>query len=330
MSTPARDLPPHAGRDVPPHTSRAPRAAKPSASRTLQEQKLSTPPPPNQKKDERELRKPRNEEIKHPVVRLVNPDTGALEPAAPLRDILARMNQKTHFLELVTKEPEPIVKLHDRKLLYDREKTKKRVQASKKPPEEKEVQLTWGVGSADMEFKLRKVRADLEDGHRVNLIFAPKKGQTLPSPAQQEKMVGEALAFLEDVGKEYKERTVHKQAVAVFLDPLRRKKLLELKWVYSDGDSWEGLKSVDSALRNGERVEAVFILPPPPKKEKNKGPDDVARVDPALVEERVERTLKKLTEIGREWKPRDVRKGMITAHLEGVSPSSQTPENTAT
>lgn len=261
----------------------------------------------------------------------MNPETGALNPPASLRVILAGMNPKTHFLELMTTEPEPIVKMHDRKLLYDREKTKKRVHASKKPPEEKEVQLTWGVGAADMEFKLRKVRADLADGHRVNLVFAPKKGQVLPSPAQQEKMIAEALAFLEEVGKEHKERTVHKQAVAVFLESLRRKRTVDLKWVDSDGASWEGLKSIESALRGGERVEAVFILPPPPKKEKNKTPDELYAdrgVDPALVQEKVERTLQSLAEVGREWKPRDTRKGIIVAHLEPPPPPA--PEETST
>ncbi len=304
--------------------------AQPSKSRALQEQKISTPPPPDEKKGAREKRKPRNEEIKNPVVRLVNPETGALDPPASLRVILARMNPKTHFLELVTTEPEPIVRLHDRKLLYDREKTKKRVHASKKAPEEKEVQLTWGVGAADMEFKLRKVRADLADGHRVSLIFAPKKGQVLPGPVQQEKMIADALAFLGEVGREHKERTVHKQAVAVFLESLRKKRTVDLKWVDSDGASWEGLKSIESALRGGERVEAVFILPPPPKKEKNKTPFDPHAdrgVDPVLVQEKVERTLQSLAEVGREWKPRDSRKGIIVAHLEPPPPTSEAEDS---
>ncbi|KAI0829288.1 hypothetical protein BC628DRAFT_1513117 [Trametes gibbosa] len=318
-------------RDPPPHTSRAPtRDAQPSpsSSRTRREQSISTPPPPNERKSSREDRKPRNEEIKHAVVRLVNPETGALDPPARLCQILARIDLKTHFLELMTKDPEPIVKIHDRKQLYDKERSKKRVQASKKPAEEKEVQLTWGVGTADMEFKLRKVRVELEEGNRVNLIFAAKRGQALPAPEQQEKIVEQALALLADVGKEARERAVQKQAVGLFLEALRRKRTVDLKWVYSDGDSWEGLKTVESALRGGERVEAVFILPPPPKKEKGrKGYDDAnvaSAVEPALAQERVERTLQKLAEFGKEWRSRDVRKGIVTAHLEGFLPEPTT------
>ncbi|KAH9853972.1 hypothetical protein C2E23DRAFT_754614 [Lenzites betulinus] len=320
-------------RDAPPHTStrdsRSP-LSTPSSSRTLREQKISTPPPPNEQKSTREGRKPRNEEIQHNFVRLVNPETGVLEPPAPLRQTLSRFNLKTHFLELVTNEPEPIVKVHDRKLVYDRERTKKRVQASKKPTEEKEVQLTWYVGTADMEFKLRKVRAELEEGNRVNLIFAAKRGQPLPPPEQQEKIVEQALSLLADVGKESKERAVQKQAVGLFLEALRRKRTVELKWIYNEGDSWEGLKSVESALRGGERVEIVFILPPPSKKEKHKKSSDDANaataVDSTIAQERVERTLQALAEFGKETKPRDVRKGIVTAHLEGILPEpSESP-----
>ncbi|KAI0676718.1 hypothetical protein C8Q78DRAFT_40705 [Trametes maxima] len=309
-------------REPPPHSSKP--GTQPGPSRATQ--KMSTPPPPDERKDIREKRKPRNSEIKFAVVRLVNPETGVLDPPSRLRDVLARVNLRTQFVELMTEQPEPIVKIHDKKLLYDREKTKKLLQVNKKPPEEKEVQLTWGVGTGDLQFKLKKVRAELEDGNRVNLVFAPKKGQVLPTPAEQENIVQEALDLLADVGKERKARTVQKQAVAVFLETMRPKKTVELKWTYGNSDSWEGLKAVEPALRNGERVELVFLLPPPPRKErqrtsKEEDPNAAQTVDPAIARERVERTLKNLASVGREWKARDVRKAIIVAHLEGVSSS---------
>ncbi|KAI0643648.1 hypothetical protein C8Q79DRAFT_914383, partial [Trametes meyenii] len=298
--------------------------SQPGPSRVVQS--MSTPPPPNERKDVREQRKPRNDEIRFSYVRLVNPETGVLDPPARLRDVLSRVDLKTQFLELVTEQPEPIVKIHDKKLLFDREKTKKLLQSNKKPPEEKEVQLTWGVGTGDLQFKLKKVRVELEDGNRVNLVFAPKKGQVLPTPAEQEKIVQEALDLLADVGKERKARTVQKQAVAVFLETTRPKKTVELKWTHKDSDSWEGLKSVEPALRSGERVEAIFILPPAPKKErqrstKQEDPNAAQAVDPTVARERVERTLQNLASVSREWKARDVRKAIIVAHLEGVPPS---------
>ncbi|KAI0366195.1 hypothetical protein BV20DRAFT_662166 [Pilatotrama ljubarskyi] len=311
-------------RDLPPHTSVASSApASSKSTRALPDQQLRTSQPPKEGKSVKELRKPRNEEIKYSVVRLADPKTGALEPPAPLRQILSRIDRKQQFLELVTDKPEPVVRIFDKKLLYDREKAKKLIQANKRPPEEKEVQLTWGVASGDMQFKLRKVLAELEEGNRVNLVIAPKKGQKLPSPAEQEKLIQEVLSFVADVAKERKERTVQKQAVAIFLESIRPKRTVELRWTYSDNDSWEGLRAVESALRSGERVEAIFVLPPPPKKEKNGHVDASAAkaVEPVVVQERVERTLQKLAEVGREWKPRDVRKAIIVAHLEGASPA---------
>ncbi|KAH9894090.1 hypothetical protein C8Q73DRAFT_694502 [Cubamyces lactineus] len=272
------------------------------------------------------LRKPRNEEIKLPYVRFVNPETGALDPPAPLSRILSRINRKHEYLELVTKEPEPIVKIQSTKMLYEKTKAKKLVHTSGKAPEEKEVQLTWGVGSGDLQFKLKKARDELEEGNRVNIIFAPKKGQGIPPPTEQQKLVAEALSLLEDVGRERKERAIQKHAIGVFLESTRAKKTVELRWAYgdSDGDSWEGLKPVEPALRRGDRVELIFVLPPPPKKEKGllSDSDDSKRVDPETVQERVERTLQTLSEVGKEWKPRDVRKGVIIVHLEGVKPSS--------
>ncbi|KAI0662875.1 hypothetical protein C8Q70DRAFT_954303 [Cubamyces menziesii] len=269
------------------------------------------------------LRKPRNEEIRIPYVRLVNPETGALEPLAPLRQILARINRKHEYLELVIEKPEPIVKIHSTKVLYERSKAKKLVHTSGKAPEEKEVQLTWGVGSGDLQYKLKKAREDLEDGNRVNIIFAPKKGQGIPPPTEQQKLVEEALKLLEDVGRERKERAIQKHAIGVFLESTRAKKVVELRWAYGDSDSWEGLKPVEPALRKGDRVELIFVLPPPPKKEQGLVPDsdDSKRVEPQVAQERVERTLQTLSEVGKEWKPRDVRKGVIIVHLEGVKPS---------
>ncbi|KAI0352747.1 hypothetical protein OH77DRAFT_756278 [Trametes cingulata] len=316
------------GRDSPPHQSGAPTPrAQPNTTQARRELQLSTPPPPKEENSAKELRKPRNEEIKHTVVRLVNPETGVLDPPASLRQILSRTDRQRYYVELVQDKPEPIVKIFDKKLLYDREKAQKVLKASKKPPEEKEVQLTWGVGSGDLQFKLKKARTELEEGNHVNLVFAPKRGQKVPTPAEQEKLVEEALSILADVGKERRGRAVQKQAVAVFLEYTRPKKTVELRWTYSDNDTWEGLKTVAPALRSGARVEAIFILPPPPKDKKGEDDASAAKaVEPAIVQERVERTLEKLAEVGREWKPRDVRKTTIIAHLEGLPPQSESTD----
>ncbi|KAI0772510.1 hypothetical protein BD413DRAFT_474401 [Trametes elegans] len=325
LSTPVREPPPHASRSA----DRPPDHALPRHHERQQQREQPSTKPVEKKKGkeekEKDNRKRRNEDIPYSVVRLVNPETGGLDPPARLQSILDRLDRKRQFLELVVREPEPIVKIFDSKLLYDRGRAKKLAQATNRPPEEKEVQLTWGVGAGDLQFKLRKVRAELEDGNRVNLVFAPKKGQKVPAPAEQERIVQEVLDLLADVGKERRARTVQKQIVAVFLENVRPKRTVELRWKYNDdADSWEGIKAVDSALRKGERVEAVFILPPPSKKGQKQDDDPSAAnaVDRSLVEERVERTLTQLAEIGKESKPRDVRKAHIVAHLESFTPAS--------
>ncbi|OSD01751.1 hypothetical protein PYCCODRAFT_1391215 [Trametes coccinea BRFM310] len=310
-------------RDAPPHTSQSSASASTGFPQRNQDQRAA-PPRPEQKdgeeeKEEKRLRNPRNEEIKHRYVRFVNPETGALEPPTPLGDILRRVNRKVEYLELVKEKPEPIVKIQQTKTMYNRSKAKKLVQATKRAPEEKEVQLTWGVGLGDLQFKLRKVRDELEDGNRVNLVIAPKKGQKLPSPAEQQSMVEETLRLLEDVAKERKDRAVQKNAVGLFLESTRTKRIVELRWAQGDTDSWEGLKTAENALRQGERVEAVFHLPPPPKKKAEDA--EAVAVDPTVAQERLERTLERLSELGKEWKPRDVRKGVVVAHLEGIKPS---------
>ncbi|KAI8984953.1 hypothetical protein BD414DRAFT_537408 [Trametes punicea] len=317
LSTQTRDPPPHTLRNSPQSNASTQRLEQRPSGNARSSSKDD-----KKKEEEKELRKPRNEEIKYAVVRLVNPETGALDPPTPLREILPRVNRKEEYLELVKAEPEPIVKIQNVKEQYRKEKAKRLVRASKKPPEEKEVQLTWGVSIGDLQAKLRKVREELEDGNRVNLVFARKKGQALLSPAEQEKMVKEALRLLEDVARERKERMVQNHAAGLFLESTRVKKTVELRWKQADDDSWEGLKGLENALRQGERVEAIFILPPPPAKEKKKNVkedegDAAQAVDPAIVQERVERTLGRLLELGQEWKPRDVRKGVIIVHLEG-------------
>ncbi|KAI1785335.1 hypothetical protein LXA43DRAFT_976278 [Ganoderma leucocontextum] len=272
-------------------------------------------------KKQKPLQNPRNEAIPFTYVRLVNPATGSLDPPAPLRRILPTLRRKTQYLELVTDKPEPIVKIIDTKLRYTRSKAKKEQQHLNRPPEEKELQLTWGVGVGDLQFKLKKAREDLLDGNRVNLVFAPKKGQQLPTPADQQTMIEEAVRLLEDVGRERKERAAQKHMMALFLESVRpRKQTHELEWAYSGDEPWEGLRTVETALRKGARVEVTFLTPPPPKKAKDgkEVPADPEAVEPAEVKKRLEETIAGLTELGTEWKSRDARKTAVILYLEGI------------
>ncbi|TFK85073.1 hypothetical protein K466DRAFT_601494 [Polyporus arcularius HHB13444] len=302
----------------------APARAQPQAStsrpKTPASAKFSSAStsPDEEDKKKKPLQKPRNEAIPYRFVRLVNPETGALDPPAALKEILARVDRKRQYLELVVDTPEPIVKFINVKDLYNRHKAKRVQQVLARAPVEKEVQLTWGVDSGDLAYKLRKARSELKNGRRVLLVFAPKNGQARPAPEEQTKIVEEALRLLEDVGRERKQRDVQKDITALFLEPIQMKQVHELQWAYSGDELWTGLKGVLKALRQGQRVDVVFALPPPPKAARD---DPTLRdkvVTPDLVKERFVAAIHQLTELGREWKARDSRKAAVTVHLEPI------------
>ncbi|KAJ3476869.1 hypothetical protein NLI96_g10856 [Meripilus lineatus] len=148
------------------------------------------------------------------MVRFVDPETGALQPMASYPPLLASITQKTHFLELVSEEPEPIVRLISRKLRHEREKGIKQKKKENKM-EQKEVQLTWGVAAGDLGHKLKKVRQELMKGNRVSLVFAPRKGQPPLKPEQMAAKVQETADALADIGKEWKAREMQKSTAAI-------------------------------------------------------------------------------------------------------------------
>ena len=160
-------------------------------------------------------RRPRNDEIKHHLVQLVDQETGRLNPPTALSAVMASIDRKTHFVELVRESPFPIVKIADKKAAYA---AMKRLQRSKKPPiSTKEIQLTWCAGAADWDHKLRKVREELEKGNRVDVVFTPKRGKRAPSIPEMEARVQDTLARLHDAGKEWKPREKEGYLIAVHL-----------------------------------------------------------------------------------------------------------------
>jgi len=125
--------------------------------------------------------------------------------------------EKKYFVELVSENPAPIVKVVDSREVYHKSKEREaRVKAGRQP-EKKEIQLTWGVASEDLAHKLKKVRAELERGIRVDLIYAPKKGQPFPTQEEIHLRVQETVNMMADIGKEWKPREIKKSAVAIYL-----------------------------------------------------------------------------------------------------------------
>ena len=56
----------------------------------------------------------RDNDIPYRTVQLVN-DDGRLDPPAPLTHIITSIDPKTHFVELVSEDPQPIVKIKKQK-----------------------------------------------------------------------------------------------------------------------------------------------------------------------------------------------------------------------
>ena len=163
------------------------------------------------------------------MARLVDPETNKLGPLLKVKDLLEEIQndkerRRWQSIELVSEAPEPIIKFVDKRAEF---RAKKEQQQQKKQAklegkvvgtaQEKEIQMTWGVAPSDLHHKLRKAREVLQQGHRVSIVFAPKKGQPLPTPAQRLQKVDEAMQHLAEVGKEWKTPEIRGSMTIIYL-----------------------------------------------------------------------------------------------------------------
>ncbi|EMD31831.1 hypothetical protein CERSUDRAFT_34630, partial [Gelatoporia subvermispora B] len=153
------------------------------------------------------------------LVRFINPETNKPEAEKTnLLDLLMRIDRKNEYIELVAQIPDPLVKLKqkvDEHAQAEKKKAKKWLAARQR--QMKEIQLTWGAESHDLQHKLDKARGELEEGHRVSIAFLPKKGQPLPSPDQMRTKVQGAVDALKDVGDEWQPREFQTNSAIVHL-----------------------------------------------------------------------------------------------------------------
>ena len=155
------------------------------------------------------------------LVRLVDSESGSLLPLAPFKPILDSIDRKTHHVELVANAPDPIVKIVNTKDAREKYKElKKRAQAAARAQVRKEIQLSWGVAAGDLAHKVEKVRQELMGGKRVDLIFASKKGQVVPTKQEMDARLKGVLETLVDVGREYLPREERKTTNVLYLKPL--------------------------------------------------------------------------------------------------------------
>ncbi|KAF9457995.1 hypothetical protein BDZ94DRAFT_1271719 [Collybia nuda] len=163
--------------------------------------------------------RPRDKNIPYRIVQLVDPITGKLSEPLPLMTIIESLpDKKLEYVELVSEDPAPIVKIINKKDAFEKRKlAKKKASAVAKKNVQKEVQLTWGAAEGDYAHKVGRVREELEKGHRIDLVFSHKKGQDLPTPEEMQQQVQTTVEMLADVGKEWKPPEYRGKIAAVFL-----------------------------------------------------------------------------------------------------------------
>ena len=166
-------------------------------------------------------RKPRNNEIKLPLVQLVDPVTQKLQDPAPPSEIVAKADMKNFYVELVSQEP-PIVRLVNRKDAHVA-KLARKAKLKQVKVEHKELQMTWNVADTDVAHKLRKAREHLAGGNFVDIAFAPKARQPKLQHQEMVQKMELVVETLKDVADQRQDWTLERNVGVVYLKPISTK-----------------------------------------------------------------------------------------------------------
>lgn len=163
----------------------------------------------------------RDKDIPYRTVSLVSED-GTLGPPTQLSQLLATIDPKAQFIELVGNNPaQPIVKIRGKKEHFQKQKEwNKRQKAVATSNVQKEIQMSWGVEVGDLMHKLNKVRKELEKGSKVELVFSPKQPQRPPTTAAMQARLQEASTKLAQFAKEWSPRKVEGAVAILYLKSL--------------------------------------------------------------------------------------------------------------
>jgi translation initiation factor IF-3 len=158
---------------------------------------------------------PQGKHIKHKIVWYQDPETGKLTERN-LQDLLASLDS-TRTVQLVTVEPKPIVKIMQKGHRGNLNERRDRIKTKSKPPEHKEFQFTWSMGSRDFEHKLAKAREELAKGGIVDIVIASKPKQPWPPSREMEQKLDGIASGLSDVARERSHRETRNGIGALFL-----------------------------------------------------------------------------------------------------------------
>lgn len=136
----------------------------------------------------REVREQKwNEEIKARDIYLVDPATNLLveEPVSRFATLRGLDLKTERLVQLSPDDPEdpdfiPVCKIVNKKEAADAERRKKAQnkeskQAAAKERSIKTVELNWAIDANDLAHRLEKVRGFLEEGRKVEFVFASKR-----------------------------------------------------------------------------------------------------------------------------------------------------------
>lgn len=166
-----------------------------------------------------ETRRPRNNEIKCPVVQVVDPETQRLRDPVPLKDVLNSVELEKFFIELVSADP-PVVKIISRSEAHAAKKAAKAKQKTLKA-DKKEYQMTWNISPQDLTHKIQRAREQLESNNLVDVAFAPKPRQKAPSLPEMHSILDKVKQALLDVAMERQERTIQRAIGVIYFRPRR-------------------------------------------------------------------------------------------------------------
>lgn len=118
-------------------------------------------------------------------------------------------------MELVGDGGRPIVKIRQKKDVFEQERLKRRKQLTNRVVR-KEIQISWVISDGDLAHKLTQAHKYLEKGYGVSIAFAAKPGQRIPPQEARDNLVDRVKQYLGDTGKFQRLETLARSLIAHF------------------------------------------------------------------------------------------------------------------
>lgn len=165
----------------------------------------------------------RNANIPYSIVTVVENDGKLAPEPVHLSQLLKEVDLNNFFIELVSEQPSPLVKIKNKKDVYAIEKTRaKQLKTSRTVI--KELQFSWAISMGDLQHKLAKAASYLDKGNRVDITFLPKANQPSLSRSERDRISGQIREGLRHVGKEGQPPRERYQELTMYFYPIQKQK----------------------------------------------------------------------------------------------------------